>query len=80
MQTKLGSIVEAVGNIAVGFSLNWSTNMLVLPLFGFTNITAGTAFWYGVFMTFVSFGRQYILRRYFNGLKFFESKTTESHV
>lgn len=68
-QTKLGSVIEAVANIAVGFSINWTTNMIALPLFGLA-ITAKTAFWYGVLMTVVSLVRQYILRRYFNGLRF----------
>lgn len=75
-QSKAGSIAEASFNIAVGFAINWSTNMLLLPLFGFSSITAGKAFWYGVLMTLVSFARQYVLRRWFNGIKKFEAKTT----
>jgi hypothetical protein len=69
MQSKLGSFVEASANIVVGFAINWSANMLVFPMFGF-NITAGQAFWVGVIFTGFSLVRSYILRRYFNGLKF----------
>lgn len=74
MQTKLGSFVEAWGNILIGFSLNFGMNMLVLPMFGFTSLTAGKNFTIGLLYTVVSLARSYILRRYFNGLKFFEVK------
>jgi hypothetical protein len=69
MQTRLGSFVEAWANIAVGFTVNWFCNMAFLPLFGF-NVTGGQAFWIGVLFTGVSLVRQYVLRRWFNGLKF----------
>lgn len=69
MQTRIGSFVEAWANIAVGFAINWCCNMLFLPLFGF-NVTGGQAFWIGVLFTGVSLIRQYVLRRWFNGLKF----------
>ena len=68
-QTKLGSFVEAWANIAVGFAINFTANMLVLPMFGLA-ITAGKAFGIGLVFTAISLARQYILRRYFNGLKF----------
>lgn len=74
-QTKTGSVIEATINLVVGFSINWSTNMLLLPVFGFTSITASKAFWYGVLMTVVSFIRQYALRRTFNSIKTFEATT-----
>ena len=68
-QTKVGSFVEAWANIAVGFAINWTANMLVLPLFGF-NLSGTTAFEIGLVFTLISLARQYILRRWFNGLKF----------
>lgn len=69
MQTQLGSFVEAWANIAVGFAINFSANMLILPYFGFA-ITAGKAFGIGVVFTVISLARSYVLRRWFNGLKF----------
>ena len=69
-QTKLGSFVEAWANIAVGFAINWTANMLILPLFGFTGLTAGKAFAIGIVFTGISLIRQYVLRRWFNGLRF----------
>lgn len=68
-QTKLGSFVEAWANIAVGFAINFTANMLVLPMFGLP-ITAGKAFGIGLVFTVISLARQYVLRRWFNGLKF----------
>ena len=69
-QTKLGSFVESWANIAVGFGINFAANLLVLPHFGFTSLNASKAFGIGVVFTAISLTRQYILRRYFNGLKF----------
>jgi hypothetical protein len=68
-QTKLGSFVEAWANIAVGFAINWSANMLILPAFGF-RVTGAQAFGIGVIFTVISLVRSYVLRRWFNGLKF----------
>jgi hypothetical protein len=69
MQTKMGSFIEAWANIAVGFGINFVANMLILPHFGFA-ITASKAFWIGVVFTVISLVRSYVLRRWFNGLKF----------
>lgn len=69
-QTKLGSIAESWANIAVGFTINYFANMVILPLFGFTTLTAGKNFLLGGLYTVISLVRSYVLRRYFNGLKF----------
>jgi hypothetical protein len=61
-QTKLGSIAEALANIAVGFGVNFAANMVILPAFGFAAI--------GLLYTGISLVRSYVLRRWFNGLKF----------
>lgn len=68
-QTRTGSLAEALANIAVGFGINWTANMLVLPLFGF-HVTGGQAFGIGLIFTAISLVRSYVLRRWFNGLKF----------
>lgn len=65
----MGSFVEAWANIGVGFAINFAANMLILPHFGFA-ITAGKAFGIGVVFTVISLVRSYVLRRWFNGLKF----------
>lgn len=70
MQTKWGSFVEAWGNVAVGFGINFTANWLILPLFGFTTLTVGKNLAIGGMFTVISVGRTYVIRRYFNGLKF----------
>ena len=70
MQTKLGSIAEAWANIAVGFGVNFAANMLLLPLFGFSTLTLRTNFEIGLLYTVISLVRSYVLRRWFNGLRF----------
>ena len=67
-QTRLGSWLEAWANIAVGFAINWTANMLVLPLFGF-HVTPATAFHIGLIFTVISLVRSYVLRRVFNRIK-----------
>ena len=73
MQTKLGSFIEAWANIAVGFGINFAANIVVLRWYGFA-ITPSDAFGIGVIFTVISLVRSYILRRWFNGLKFFRTK------
>ncbi len=69
MQTKLGSFAEAWANIAVGFAINFTANLIVLPWFGLA-ITPSKAFGIGLIFTVISLVRSYVLRRWFNGLKF----------
>ena len=69
-QTKLGSIAEAWANIAVGFGINFGANWLILPVFGFKALTLRNNFIIGMLYTVISLVRSYVLRRYFNGLKF----------
>ena len=76
MQTKLGSFVEAWANIAVGFSINYAANLVILPAFGFTSLTAGKNFEIGCIYTGISLVRSFIIRRYFNGLKFGNQERT----
>jgi hypothetical protein len=68
-QTRLGSWVEAWANIAVGFAINFCANLIVMPWFGF-DVTPTDAFGIGVIFTIISLVRSYVLRRWFNGLKF----------
>lgn len=68
-QTKLGSFVESWANIFIGFTINYFANLTILPLFGF-NVTAADAFGMGLIFTAISLVRSYVIRRWFNGLKF----------
>lgn len=72
-QTRSGSFIEACTNIAIGFTINWTANMLILPLFGFTTLTALKAFYIGLAFTAVSLIRQYVIRRHFNKIRLFNA-------
>lgn len=64
-QSRLSSLYEALMNVAIGFSINFVANFLILPLVGF-HITAGQNLFIGVLYTFVSIARSYTIRRFFN--------------
>jgi hypothetical protein len=66
-QSRLHSFIEAWANIAIGISINFVANLLILPLFGF-HVGAAQAFGIGVIFTAISLARSYIIRRWFNGL------------
>jgi hypothetical protein len=69
MQTKKGSMAEAGANIVVGFTINYIANLLIFPLFGM-HISPGNNFLMGCIYTLISLARSYVLRRWFNNLKF----------
>ena len=69
-QTKLGSFVEAWANIGVGFSINWTINVLTLPWLWNPDSPKLSAFYIGLVFTAISLTRQFLLRRWFDGLKF----------
>lgn len=73
-QTKLGSFVESWANIAVGLTVSYFANLVILPAFGFTTLTPAKNLAIGCCFTVVSLVRSYVLRRWFNGLKFGNSK------
>lgn len=64
-QSKKGSLVEALINVAIGFSINYCANMLIFPMFGF-HISASSNLLMGVIYTAISIVRSYIIRRWFN--------------
>lgn len=67
-QTIIGSIAESWVNIAIGFTINYVANLLILPLFGFTSLTPGKNFVIGLVYTVISLVRSFVIRRWFNGL------------
>lgn len=69
-QTKTGSFVEALTNIAIGFALNFGINLATLPLLWNPDSPKLSAFYIGLVFTAVSLTRQFILRRWFNKASF----------
>lgn len=62
-QTKLGSLLEAMFNVLIGFWVNFAANLVILPHFGF-HPSISTTIEIGVFFTFVSVARTYLIRRF----------------
>lgn len=67
MQSRLGSALEALTNIIVGYFVAILTQSIVFPWFGFEASVSDHAQIAGVF-TLVSLLRSYVLRRAFNRL------------
>ncbi len=68
-QTKTGSVTEAFSNVAIGFGLNFTLNLLLLPIMWDAAAPAASAFRLGLVFTVVSVVRSYILRRWFNQIR-----------
>lgn len=51
----------------IGYSINFTANMLIFPLFGW-KISVAQNLWLGVIFTVISLARQYVLRRVFTHL------------
>lgn len=64
-QTRRGSLLESLVNIVVGYSINFTANLLIFPLFGW-HISPRENLTLGVIYTGISLVRSYGLRRLFN--------------
>ena len=64
-QSKLGSLIEALMNVAIGLMVSIIANAIVFPRFGFQP-SLGENVAISVIYTAISIARQYILRRWFN--------------
>jgi hypothetical protein len=64
-QSRLGSFIEAMINIIIGFAINFTANALVFPLFGW-HISTADNFLLGAIYTVISLVRSYTIRRWFN--------------
>lgn len=64
-QTRLGSLLEVMANIATGMVVSWLLTIYALPLWGF-NPSAKQAVGMTIMYTIVSLIRSYFWRRLFN--------------
>jgi hypothetical protein len=64
-QSRKGSALEALTNVAVGYGVNCTANALLFPLFGW-HITTTQNITLGVIYTVISLVRSYVLRRFYN--------------
>lgn len=71
-QTKFQSAIEACANTAVGYVVALLSQLVLFPAFGI-HIALTTNLAIGAWFTVISLVRSYVLRRWFNGLKFRKS-------
>lgn len=64
-QTRVGSFIEAVVNVLIGYWIAVGTQALVFPWFGL-HASFRQNMGIGLIFTVISITRSYLLRRYFN--------------
>lgn len=64
-QTKLGSLIEAAINTAVGFVVALASQIVVFPMVGI-HVPISTNLEVGAWFTVISVARSYVVRRWFN--------------
>jgi hypothetical protein len=69
MQTRVQSAIESVANVLVGYGVAILSQIVVFPWFGI-HVPLSSNLAIGAWFTIISLVRSYVLRRYFNGLKF----------
>ena len=67
-QSRVGSVLEAIANVALGYWIAIAAQMAIFPLFG-VNLPLGDNLLIGLLFTVVSLVRGYALRRLFNRLR-----------
>jgi len=67
-QSRTMSLVEAIANVAVGYGVAVTTQMLVFPLFGLQT-TLAQNLKIGLIFTVVSIARSFMLRRVFEAIR-----------
>jgi hypothetical protein len=65
-QTRLGSLLEACFNVAMGFGINFAMNLVILNGIMGMGISLLQNLWIGLMFTVVSVIRSYGVRRLFN--------------
>lgn len=68
MQSRLGSLAEAVANVAIGYVIAVATQVAVFPLFD-SDATVAEAFSIAAIFTAVSIARSDAVRRLFERMK-----------
>lgn len=66
-QSRMGSAVESVANVAIGYGVAIAAQAAIFPLFGI-HASTGDHLAIGALFTLVSLVRSYCLRRLFNYL------------
>lgn len=67
-QSRKGSLIEALINVLIGFGINFTANLIILPMFGMETLTLEANFYIGLIYTAISIARSYVIRRWFNSM------------
>ena len=65
MQTKLGSLIESLMNIVIGYFVALLSQIIVFPMVGI-HVPLSTNLEIGAWFTLISLVRSYVIRRWFN--------------
>jgi len=64
-QSRLGSFIESIINIVIGYSVALASQLIIFPFFNI-NITIRDNVLIGLWFTIISIIRSYCVRRWFN--------------
>lgn len=64
-QTRLGSLIESLLNVAIGYWVALLSQLVILPMYG-VHVPLSTNLAIGAWFTAISIVRSYALRRWFN--------------
>ena len=64
-QTKLGSLIESLMNIIIGYGVALLSQIMVFPMFDI-HVPLRTNLGIGAWFTAISLVRSYVIRRWFN--------------
>jgi len=67
-QSRLGSLIESLTNVAIGYGVALASQLAIFPLYGI-EVSISQNIQIGMWFTAISIARSYIVRRWFNGLK-----------
>ena len=76
-QSRILSAAESAANVAVGYGVALLSQLAVFPLFDI-HIPFSANLQIGAWFTVISLVRSYVIRRWFNGLKFQSAPTTDT--
>lgn len=64
-QTRLGSLIESLMNITIGYGVALLSQIVIFPMFGI-HVSLTTNLWIGAWFTLISLLRSYVIRRWFD--------------
>lgn len=78
MQSKIGSFIESLINILIGFGIALGSQMIIFPMYG-VHIPIHDNIMITLWFTIISIVRSYTLRRAFNRLTTWRIKSATSN-